>query len=115
MRRHILKAYKVFDAVEIDTAQDYFSEITDTDQVDRVTYQVGWAGTPDGSLAVQVSEDKESWQDLEFGSSILIDNTEDNHRIEITEKTFKFIRLKYTHASGVGVLNASIKGVVGGA
>jgi hypothetical protein len=114
-RKHIIKQFQVFEAQAVTGTNSYDSTVTDVEQVDRVTYSIFWTSSPVGTIQVQVSDDQSNWQVLQFGSTINIDGTETDHRIEINQVNFKFCKLVYTNTSGSGVLNAFIHGATEGA
>lgn len=114
-RKHIIKDYAVFTNEAVSASGAYTSEVTDVEQVDRVAYMLRWSGSPVGSIAVEVSNDQDFWQPLTFGSQIIVDSNDTDHRIEINQVNFKFCKMVYTHTSGSGVLNASIHGATEGA
>jgi hypothetical protein len=114
-RKHIIKDFPVFTAQAVSASGSFDSLVTDVEQVDRVTYSMRWSGTPVGLVEIQVSNNEEIWQTLEFGQQIQVNSGDTNHRIEINQVNFKFCKMVYNHISGSGTIDASIHGATEGA
>lgn len=93
------------------------SKETSVKNLDNASIRLEWdiAGTPVGEVVIQALQEKDNtnveeadWFDLDFGSTITIDNTQTDHQLILTQLPFDKIRLRYTPTSGSGTLNAKI-------
>jgi len=80
--------------------------------------QLVWTGTPTGVIKLQGSNDENTWTDLvELNTKIIQPaGSAGDLLIDLNQLSFKFLRVKYTNASGSGVLNieAHNKGTTNG-
>lgn len=76
--------------------------------MDNIGIVVTWTGSPVGVLAIQHSNDGNTWLDLDFGTPINIDGSATDHYISINQFPGDFIRAVYTKTSGTGTLAASL-------
>tara|TARA_R110002126_G_scaffold132271_1_gene276332 strand:+ start:231 stop:572 length:342 start_codon:yes stop_codon:yes gene_type:complete len=74
---------------------------------DRVSYQIAYTGTPNGTFSVQVSNDETTWEDLTLSVAIAAIGSADNHFID-AETAAKFVRLVYTASSSTGTLDVKL-------
>lgn len=121
-RRHEIRPYKVFDAVDISTNQTQGTPYTTIDGLDRVDLELDWSGSaPVGTLFVDVCSYYEksgafsTWVPLDFGTSISISGNSGQHIIQINNPPFTRMRLRYVATSGTGNMTATLSGTVRGA
>lgn len=93
------------------------STFTDVRFLDNANIRVTWdaGGTPVGTLVIQAKQVKQGrpeeaadWFDVDFNTTIVIDNTATEHQIHLTQLPFTHIRVKYIRTSGTGTLNARL-------
>jgi hypothetical protein len=75
--------------------------------MDRVGYQLSWAGTPTGDFTIEVSNDEVVWVELTLSVPVAAAGSADDAFIDV-ETAAKFVRVKYTVGSGTGTLQAHI-------
>lgn len=108
-RKNVLKNWAMFGAsgADLSTASTT-SQNTSGLYMDNIGIVVTWTGSPVGTLVIQHSNDGSKWLDFDFGSTINIDGTTDNHYIYINQFPGDYIRAIYTKTSGTGNLKASL-------
>ena len=76
-----------------------------------IAYQAADASSLNGTLTVQVSNDKNTW--VNFGSYTVTLNANANGVFSVYPCPFSYIRLAYTRTGGTGTLNVQVgaKGV----
>jgi hypothetical protein len=116
-RKNNLKSYNLFENGGGDMSADFdtFATPTNIDYLDNAGILLNWdnATTPVGVFEILVSKDKAlqgqfptNWNKLEFGNTIAINGTEDNHIINMNQLSFSWLAVKYTRTSGSGTLGA---------
>ena len=73
--------------------------------IDLMSFQIDYTGTPTGTFSVEVSNDEATWTELTLSTAVLAAGSADNHFIDC-ETSARYIRLKYTFTSGTGSLDA---------
>lgn len=93
---------------------------TITDNLSMISYDVSWAGTaPVGAITIQVSNsysvnsdgtvrDAGNWTTLTLSSATNVSGATGSGFIDIDATAAYAVRLVYTRASGVGVLNVKV-------
>lgn len=113
-RKQILPYFQVI--TDGDMSGDITSSVSTVEQVDQITYDISWTGsTPVGEIFVQYSNNNESWNNLDFGTTIDISGNSGSHKIDVQLITSKYMRLFYDFTSGTGTIQAHIKGSTKGA
>lgn len=116
-RKNELSSYKIFDAGDASGDLDNFANPTNVTWLDNAGITVQWTGTPVGVIEVYVSNDKagpfpnhpvQNWQLLDFGTSIVVDNTNSSIVINMNQLPFVWLALKYVRGSGSGTLSAQM-------
>lgn len=83
-----------------------YSQIIDISKTDNQGLEVTWSGTPVGVIEVFVSNSGRSFYALTFNPSLSQPaGTASGYAINLNQLPFKFMMLKYTNTSGVGLLN----------
>ena len=77
--------------------------------MDRVGYQISWAGTPVGDFTVEVSNDESTWVELTLSVAVAATGGANDAFIDV-ETAAKFVRLVYTSSSSTGTLQVHITG-----
>jgi len=107
-RRHFTKPWNIFDGIDLSTSQEsVWAEVT---QYDAIMFLVDWTNTADGEIKVEVSNDKKTTHELDFGEVVPIDPiiNPKQHQILINTIAHKYVRLKYVASSGSGEMTASM-------
>lgn len=111
-RKNIIDSFVMFDAVDSSTNQSTLLNPTNVKHLDNCGIQVRWANTVDGTLFVSVSNDERSpthWTRLDFGSSIVLNNTETSHAINMHQLPFSWIALEFvTNPGSTGSITATL-------
>jgi hypothetical protein len=119
-RKNELSYYPQLNQVDASTSHDNFDNPTGINWLDNAGIVVKWTGTPVGVFHVWVSNDKKNpdgtistWTELDFGTSILVDNTNTSIAINMNQLPFSWIAVSYEATSGSGTLTSilSIKEV----
>jgi len=114
-RKNVVNAFSMI--TDGDMSAEIISSVTDVKNLDNAAIRLTWdiGGTPVGTVTVEAVQTKESepeadyeWFELDFGSTITIDNTGTEHQLIFNQLTFDKIRLKYNRTSGTGTMNAKI-------
>lgn len=109
-RKNVLQPYPVIAAGSL--ALTLISTVTNVQQLDRVAYEVQWAGTGvTGTLFAdaQVSGILNVWTPLDIDPMTVAADS-GNHLITIECTDFVNVRLRYVPTAGTGVLNAYVAG-----
>lgn len=112
-RKHVTPEKQVI--VDGNMGGNLTSIVTDVEQLDRITYDVNFIGTPQGLLEVQISNDKNRWITLPIDPTLSMVGVAGNHFIDITNINWKYSRLVFTFTGGAGTLQAYFKGHSDGA
>lgn len=107
-----------------DMSGNLTSKISILSNISMISYSLSWSGTaPVGVIAVQVSNDYSenadgstrnagTWTTLTLSAATNVSGDTGTGFIDITETSAYAIRLVYTATSGVGTLQAVVKGKV---
>ena len=90
-----------------DLSDDITGPSTNILYTDRVSFQLSWTGDAEGDFTVEGSNDESVWVNLPLSPTVAAAGSADDAVIEV-ETALKFIRLKFTHSSGTGTLQAHI-------
>lgn len=113
MGRKNTHRYTIFQAQNASASFDNKNNATDVQFLDNMGIQVIWTGSPVGVLKVLTSNDVASpsdgipvvnWSELDFGTSIAIDNTNSDILININQLPFKWLAVEYVRTSGTGAI-----------
>lgn len=116
--RPVIKYYPV--VTDGDMSADITSAVTIIDQISMVSYDISWVGTsPAGNITVEVSntyrlnadgtvKSQGNWTALTLSAATAVSGNTGNGFIDVTKIAAYAIRLKYTRASGTGVLNVTV-------
>lgn len=83
---------------------------TDIQNMDNVSVQLVWTGTPTGTFYVDGSLDKATWTALSLSPSAAAAGAASSILIDLNQLSFPYIRVRYVRTSGTGTLNAYISG-----
>lgn len=102
---------------QVALAADYEGVPTQCEQLDLVSYDVSWANGAGNnvSIAIQKSNDGNTWKDLYSSSPILLAGASGDHQIDVRVPNCKFLRPKITVVAGVLDVTVSVKGTTIGA
>jgi len=102
---------------------NYTSPPTNTQYLDNVVYVLSWpaTGSPNGTFAVQVSEDytvsstgtvtsSGTWLPLTLSATVAATGGADQALIDLNQLPSSWVRLVYTQSSGSGTLTGYISG-----
>lgn len=79
--------------------------------LDNIGLQVGWTGTPTGTVSVLVSPDDVNYDALTFDPALTQPSgSASRYWINISQLASFYIKVQYVNASGTGVLNVKICG-----
>lgn len=107
--RRFIQPYQVIASGDMSGA--IASPSVDISNVDDISIVYEWAGTsPVGTLFVQVKNGDSPWSVLDISPPAAISGNSGNNNIQITNVSFKELRLTYTRTSGTGTLNAYLTG-----
>lgn len=85
-----------------------YSQIWDVSRMDNLGYEVSWTGTPTGVFQVMVSNSGRagSFSALTFDPALAQPaGSAGIMNVSLCQLPFKYVMLKYTNASGTGVLS----------
>lgn len=112
-RKNELSSYTQLSEVDASTDHDNFSNPTGINWLDNAGIIVKWTGTPIGVFHVWVSNDKKdpdgivpSWTELDFGTSVVVDNTNSSIAINMNQLPFTWLAVSYEATSGTGTLTS---------
>lgn len=115
MSRKNVYNYVIIDNQDGSTSFDTFLKPTNVNYLDNSGIQVLWSGTLLGQLKIYASNDQvqgtnlpTNWSELDFGSSIVIDNTNSDIIINMNQLPFSWIALEYISTSGTGSITAKL-------
>lgn len=116
MSRKNFHRYTAFNQQDAATDFDNKSNPTDVSHLDNFGIQLFWnAPTLVGEFFVYVSNDeglrKEdiiNWSQLEFGTPIIVDNTNTDIIININQFPYKWLAVGWTNTSGTGNLTVQL-------
>lgn len=96
---------------------------TNTQYLDNVVYVLSWpaTGSPNGTFAVQVSEDytvsstgtvtnSGTWVPITLSATITAASVADNALIDLNQLPSSWVRIVYTRSSGTGTLTGYVSG-----
>lgn len=107
MRRSVIKALKILDAVDISTSQT--SQALEVTNIDIVGCIVEWSGTDvSGKMLVEVQNGNSSWSPLTLSTTPIVSGNTGNLVINIGSFSFEKMRFTYTRTAGSGVLTATV-------
>lgn len=109
-RKNILPVYSLFDSATMTGTDVLTSSSVGVNYLDNVAIDLRWTGTPTGTFVVESSLDDSIWSELDFGSPISASGAAGDHQIYINQAPFYYLRVKYTNASGNGLLAGKING-----
>ncbi len=85
------------------------SPAVDVLNFDNHGLQVHWTGTPTGNFEVQVSNDGTTYDTLTFEPLLAQPaGSASGYAVNLNQISWKWLRVRYTNASGTGVLNVTI-------
>lgn len=82
------------------------STTPNTECMDSASVHFIWTGTPNGTFAVQGSNDNATWTDVTLSSAITAAGSASSALINLFPWPFKYFRCTYTNSSSTGTLNA---------
>lgn len=114
-RKNVVKSYKMIDSGDL--SGSITSSIVNVINLDKASIHLVWSGTsPTGAITVEARNgEKDSWYELDFGSSIDISGNSGDHQLVFNELAFTDIRIQYISTGGTGSIDASISAKVVGA
>lgn len=86
------------------------SEVISIINLDNISLQFDWTGTPNGSFDVQVSNDNVTFHSLNIPGVPSAVGVAGGFIINITQLSQPYIKAVYTNTSGTGTLNVTIFG-----
>lgn len=79
--------------------------------LDNIAIQVGWTGTPTGTIAINCSIDNINFDSLTFDPALAQPSgSADNYLISLNQLPYPYLQVQYVNASSTGVLNVWIFG-----
>lgn len=120
--RPVLAPFPVI--VDGDMSGNLTSKVTIMDNLSMVSYSVSWVGTsPVGEIVCEVSNDYSTnadgsvrnagtWNELPLSTVAAVSGNADNGFLDIDAQAGYALRLRYLRTSGIGTLNAVVKGKV---
>ena len=94
-RKSVVHSYDMFaEQATPSMAASLTSNITNVEQIDKISIHCSWAAGPEGSFTVQARNGtKDAWYNLEFSSSTAIVAADDSAQFLFLECPFTDIRL----------------------
>lgn len=87
-------------------------DTTNCAQHDTLTFTALWTGgaAVNGRLSIETSLDGQTWTELDFGDSMLIDTAADYLRAIINEIGFSYVRPKFIqmNPAATGIVNVAV-------
>lgn len=84
-----------------------YSQILDVSRMDAAGIEITWTGTPTGTIEVDVSCSGINFYALTFSPTLTQPaGSAGGYYINLADMGFRYLLLKYTNASGTGVLTA---------
>ena len=116
MRKNVLISYEIFENQDASASFDNKSNPTNVSFLDNAGITLQWTGaTINGVFKVFVSNDNvtlgdkvTNWSELDFGSSILINNSQSSHVINMNQLPFTWIAFGYERTGGTGALSCQM-------
>lgn len=82
-----------------------YSNILEVSRIDNIGLQVDWTGTPTGTFEVMASNSGKSFHSLTFDPALAQPaGSAGGYIVDINQFPWKYILLRYTNASGAGLL-----------
>lgn len=75
---------------------------------DNVAIALVWTGSPVGTFAVNVSQDKTTWIPLTLSTTPVASGSAGSIGLDLNQLAFPHIQVVYTKTSGTGTLNCTI-------
>jgi hypothetical protein len=93
-------------------AADITTAAVDISNVDDISIVYDWSlgSSPVGSIIVEVRNGESPWSTLDIAPPAAISLNTGNNNIQITNVSFKELRLIYSRTGGSGTLNAWLTG-----
>ena len=116
-RKNTLISYKIIPDNTVAASMDTKAAPTNVMWLDNAGITFQWSPAVNGTLQVLVSNDNVigdavhpvvNWTVLDFGVSIIVDNTNTNLLINMNQLPFRWLAIAYTHGSGVGTISAQL-------
>jgi hypothetical protein len=125
MSRKNTHRYTAFKNQDASSNFDNKNNPTDVQFLDNIGIQIVWTGaTLLGQIKILTSNDDaapskgiavQNWSELDFGNSIVIDNTNSDIIVNINQVPFKWLALQWVRTSGTGSITVQFTSkMVGG-
>ena len=109
-----MRAYQIFTNGAMASTNAIVSEPLNMERVDNVGLEVEWTGNPTGAFVLEASNKYDPIRNASatFKAITLADPPDDpagsasGWLLDLNQIPFRWVRLRYTNASGTGVLNA---------
>ncbi len=97
--------YTQFNATAVSSTTAYHSASTDISQLHNIGLDIRFAGTMNGTLTVECSNDNATFASLTFNPA-LSQPAGSNlaYLVDLNQVPFRYVRTSYTNASGSGTL-----------
>ncbi len=99
--------YHQFTAQAVSSTTAYTSSSTDINQLHNIGLDVRYVGTMAGTLTVECSNDNSTFTALTFSPALTQPTGSAlNILISLNQVPFRYVRTKYTNASGTGTITS---------
>lgn len=89
-------------------ATDLTSNTITCKYLDNISIQINFTGSPNGSFAVDVSNDNVNFINLNLSPAVTTSSSPIG--IDINQTGFAYLRVRYVRSSGTGTLNVIVTG-----
>lgn len=93
----------------VDMSSDVTSDSIDCRNMEFITFQFIFTGSPTGTFTVEASLDGSTWTELSL-AELTAAGSGGNHLVDLYNVNYQNIRTKYTASSGSGSLDVWYKG-----
>lgn len=91
-----------------DMSGNITSNVVAVQTMDNIGVEFVWTGTPTGTINVDISNDKVTWQAITLSPGITPAGGAQNAYLEYNQISAPFFRCRYTRSSGTGTLAISV-------
>lgn len=103
--RRFIQPYRVVE--DGNMASNITSDSVDISNIDSVAIVYSWSGvSPSGTVFIEVKNGDSPWTTLTVSPLAVISSNTGANNFQLTELSFKELRVYYARTSGTGTLNA---------
>lgn len=105
-RKRVLTPYRLVTNGSL--GADFYSPASTVTYDDNVGYQVKYTGDAIGQFYIQGTINGEDWEDLELSAEIPVEGAPGSFVVNLNQIPYYQLRLRFSHTSGTGTLQAWI-------